>query len=581
MHVHSRASLLHLIKSCGKEKNLSEVRRIHTDIIQRKWIPKDVYISTALISSYAKCGALVEAREIFDQLQVHSVVSWTALICGYAQQGFNEKALKCFREMEDEGIFPDALTYNCLLKACSGVGSLEIGESIENEIRKQGLLDQNHFLGASLVHMYAKCGSLEKAHEVLEKLPERSVVTWNALMAGYSQHGCGEEILKCFKEMKDEGIAPDPVTYICVLKACGIADCLKLGEEIDADVRKQGLLQKDIVLGTTLLDMYAKCGALDKAREIFELLPRQDVVCWNALISGYDRHGLGEDALKCFRQMQDEGIRPNAITYISVLKACGLVGCLEIGKEIDAKFRKQKSLRNNIALGTALVDMYVKCDSVEKARDVFEQLPVQNVVTWNSLIAGYAQKGLVHKTLELYRMMQDKGVTPDAVTFVCILKVCSIVKSLETGKSIHSEIRKRGLLEKDIVLSNTLIDMYIKCGELEEAREVCRQLPERNVASWTILMGGYIELGLGEEAMECFRRMENEGLRPDVVAYICILKSCAVVGSLQTGRGIDDEVRKQGLLQKDSALGNALIDMYAKCGALKRAQEVFEQLPVW
>ena len=173
--------------------------------------------------------------------------------------------------MLDAGISPDAVNYMCVLKACRAVRSLEMGEDIDTEVRKRGLLQSNIALGSELVDMYAKCGALEKAREVFECLPERNVVSWSALIAGYVQQRLGDEALNCFRRMQEyAGVCPDAVTYLCVLKACSIAGSLEIGEDINRVVQKRGLFPENVNLGTALVDMYAKCGAVDKAWEVFE-----------------------------------------------------------------------------------------------------------------------------------------------------------------------------------------------------------------------------------------------------------------------------------------------------------------------
>ena len=378
-----------MLKTCAKEKNLSKARQIHADLIKKELIFEDVYVATALLSTYAKCGAFEKALEVFEEIPVRNVVTWNALIAGYSQHGFGSKALECFNQMRDEQISPDVITYTSVLKACGIVKSLETGRVIDVEVRTKGLLQKDVMLGNSLVDMYAKCGALEKAQEVFDELPVRNVVTWNALITGYTQQEVGDQALKCFRQMQDEGISPTAVTYVCILKVCGFLRSLKTGEGIDLEIRKRKLLQKDVMLGNTLVDMYAKCGALEKAQHVFEQLPYHTVVSWTALISGYVENGLGDEALKCFQKMKDEGIAPNAVTYTCILKACGIVNARDVGEGIDVEVRKKGLLKKDILLGTAVVDMYVKCGAPKKAQGVFNELPIRDDLSWNALISGY------------------------------------------------------------------------------------------------------------------------------------------------------------------------------------------------
>ena len=217
------------------------------------------------------------------------------------------------------------------------IGSLEIGENLVARIRKEGLLLKDIMLGNALVDMYTKCNALEKAQELFEQLPSRNVVSWNVLIAGYTQNGFGHEALKNFRQMQSAGVCPDPVTYISILKACGIVGSLEIGQDIDTEVRKKGLLQKDVVLGTALVGMYSKCGALEKAQEVLDQLPVRNVVTWSALISGYVQNGIGDKALKCFDHMQLMGISPDIVTYICSLKACSSIGDIDEGRKIQTK----------------------------------------------------------------------------------------------------------------------------------------------------------------------------------------------------------------------------------------------------
>ena len=476
INFHDRVTLLNLIKLCGKEKKLWKVRRIHVDLLKRNLIRKDVYIATSLITTYAKCGAPEEAREVFEQLGEPSVVSWNALISGYAHSQLGDEALKCFKYMQNVGVIPDVVTYICVLKACGIIGSYEIAHEIEVEVRKKELVHKHVKLGNALVDMYFKCGALEKAREVFDHLTVRDVVSWNVLITGYAQHGLGDEALKCFRQMKDAKIFPDVVTYVCILKACGTVGSLEVGQDIDVEVRKRGLLQKDVMLGTSLVDMYCKCGALEKAQEVFAHLPMWNVVTWSVLINGYVQHGLDHEALKCFRKMEEVGTSPDEITYICILKACGSVGSLEIGEEIDAKVRKQGLLQKDIVLGTALVDMYSKCGALKKAGEVFEYLPVQNVVSWSALISGYAQLGQTNVVWNLYRRMRREGVVPNFVTFTVMLNACSHAGLVKDGEKLFNEMCVVYDLTPSLEHYTCMIDLFGRAGHFDKAKALLEKV---------------------------------------------------------------------------------------------------------
>ncbi|KAI5055236.1 hypothetical protein GOP47_0030381 [Adiantum capillus-veneris] len=430
--------------------------------------------------------------------------------------------------------------------------------------------------------MYAKCGALGHAKRVFDELHLKDVVSWNALIAGYAQQGYAEKAIKSFHQMQQEGLFPDEVTFACALKACASLRAAKRGKEIHAWIITNELFLNNIVLGNALLDMYAKCGAIQKARQIFDEIPARDVVSWNALIAGHCQHEHNEEALKCFERMKGEGLSPDVMTFGCILKACGSLGETAKGEKIHAEICTKGFLGRSEVLGNALVDMYAKCGALNKAEQVLHKLPVRNVVSWNTLIAGYCLHGPVEEALACFERMKEEGLSPDEVTFGSVVKACSSVGSCERGMEIHAEIARKQYVGRATVPGNALVDMYAKCNELLKAREVFDELPFRDVVSWTALIAGYSQRGHGEEALKCFDQMRCEGISPDRVTFACILKACSITGAIDKGKDLHSEIaRKDLLLRKDALLGGALVDMYANCGALEMAREVFiDELPI-
>jgi pentatricopeptide repeat protein len=357
--------------------------------------------------------------------------------------------------MQAEVVHPDAVSYVLGLKACATVGTRDKGRKLHVEIQGKGFLRNNVFIGSSLIDMYAKCGSLPEAQEVFEHLTCRNVVTWTALIAGFVLHGQGKEALRVYHEMQSDGVTPNVVTYICALKACSSIRAIEKGQEIHAHIERHGLLETDLAVGNTLIDMYAKFGLLPKARKVFDELPSRNIVSWTALIAGYTEHGYGDEALECFAEMQGKGFSPNAATFICGLRACGSTGAIGRGHEIHAEIERRGLLDAGPSLGNSLIDMYAKCGSLSKAQEVFDHLPARDIVSWNSLLAGYAEHDRGEEVLVYFDKMQDGCVSPDAVTFVCSLKACGSTGAIEKGQEIHAEVERQGLLERNPFISST------------------------------------------------------------------------------------------------------------------------------
>ncbi|KAI5062732.1 hypothetical protein GOP47_0023271 [Adiantum capillus-veneris] len=568
------------LKACGIIRAEGRGKQIHEEIAKHGILEGDLMLGNALVNMYAKCGALSKARQVLEELPARNIVSWSTLIIGYAQYGQGHNALKCFRQMQEEGLTPNDVTFICLLKACASMGAADKGQEIHFEIARHGLLGKSIVLGNALVDMYAKCGALSKAERVLEELPTRDVVSWSALICGYAEHGQGEDALNCFEKMRCEGVPPNIVTFICILKACGTTSSIHKGEQIHDEIARQGLLEKDSTLGNALVDMYAKCGALAKARGVLNELPVRDVVSWSALIAGYVQRGQGEDALDCLNSMQREGLSPDYVTFAFVLKACSSIGDIKKGEEIHDEIVRKGLLKKDVTLGNALVDMYAKCGALAKAKQVLKELPVRDVVSWSALIAGYADKGQGQDALDCLEQMQSEGLSPNSITYISILKACGSIRAVDKGEQIHAEIATKGLLKDNIKLGNALVDMYAKSGAIAKAQEIMEELSICDAISWSAIITGYVQRGQGEEGLRCFERMLCKGSPPDEVIFVCVLKACASMGAADKGKRIHDEINRQGLLGKDLVLGNALVDMYAKCGALAKAQQILDELPV-
>ncbi|KAI5075041.1 hypothetical protein GOP47_0011002 [Adiantum capillus-veneris] len=607
-------SFVNSLKACAKRQDLYQGSRIHADIRDSGLLEKNIYLGNSLVSMYAKCGALVRAQQVVDELRVRDVVSWTALITGYVQHGQGKEALCCFCRMRSEGLSPNAITYACILKACGITQEVDMGEQMHGEIVNKGLLENNVVLGSALVDMYAKCGVFSKARKVLDELPVRNVVSWSALIAGYVRQGQGEEALGCFQKMKSEGLSPDAITYACILKACGITQDANMGKQIHDEIASQGLLEKEIMVGSALVDMYAKCGAFTKAHKMLDELPVHDVVSWSALIARYAQEGKGQEALSCFQKMRSKGFSPNAITYACILKACGITQDIDMGKQIHDEIVSQGLLGKDVVLGSALVDMYAKCGVLAKAQNVLDKLPVRDAVTWSALIAGYAQQGHGHEALGCFKRMRSEGFSPDAVTYACVLKACGITQDVGMGEKIHEKIASQGLLKDYVKLGNALVDMYVKCGLLAKAQNIFDELPVRNVVSWSALIAGYAQKGQAQEALGCFQRMrsegispnlsswnaliggyaqqglaketlgcfqwmQHEGVSPDAITFVNVLNACSHSGLLDEGHMYFDNMRETYGILPDKEHYTCMVDLFGRARLFDKATRVIKMMP--
>ncbi|KAI5068818.1 hypothetical protein GOP47_0017163 [Adiantum capillus-veneris] len=567
--------LIFFVQNCRREKKQDIALRLHA-YLHENGFETHPALGNRLISLLIEVGSVCHAQQVFDSLDLKDERSWNILITGHVKHGRLQVGLSLYEKMEKiASLNPSGYSYAALLKACAQLKDVERGCAIHAEIVRKGLLAGDAFIGSTLVDMYIKHGSLAKAQEVFNIMPTRSVVVWTTLIAGFVEQGRGEEALRYVEQMRREGITPDAVTFVCSLKACGCIGATDKVHILHAELVKQGL-EGELLLGSTLVDVYAKCGLLEDAQGVFNKLEHTDMVAWTTLISGYVDAGFEEEALSCFERMQTQGFSPCQVTVLSGLRACIGIGSLLKGQEIHADIVR-KGMEKDLFVGSALVDMYGKCFSLTDAQSVLNKLPARNVVSWTALISGYTEHGYGEQALYCFDKMEDEGISPCMITFVSVLKACGSIGAIEKGLEVHAEIGRKGLLETEVFIGSILVDMYAKCGLLFKAAEVFDHLPVRNAVSWTALIGGYVEHGGSEEALTRFEEMQRQHFVPAPATYVCSLKACTSEGFAIAGEEIHAEITSKGL-EGELLIGNALIDLYVKCGLLLEAQDVFERL---
>ncbi|KAI5067676.1 hypothetical protein GOP47_0018204 [Adiantum capillus-veneris] len=365
--------------------NLKEVQEAHLEIVE-KGFENDLFVGSTLVDSYVKCGGLSEAHGVFSQMPVRSVVSWTALIAGYADNGLSEEAVDCYEQMQKQGFLPNEVTLICILKACATLRALVKGEEVHTDICQKGYC--NPLLESTLVDMYAKCGSHLEAYAVLKKLSVQDVVAWNALIAGYVEYELGQEALTCFEQMQDGDVPVDAFTAVCVLKACGDTGASDKGFDVHTEIILKSF-ESDPFVGNTLVDMYGKCGLLVEARKVFDGLEVKDLVSWNAMLRGYGANYEGTKTLQLFECMQEHGMKPDAMTFTSVLSACSHVNCAQRGLDLFKLMSIDYAIIPTIDHFTCVVDLLARSGQLHEAEKLLGSMTgAQSKEMWLALLSA-------------------------------------------------------------------------------------------------------------------------------------------------------------------------------------------------
>eukprot|EP00250_Pteridium_aquilinum_P008242 c17797_g1_i2 orf=176-2521(+) len=567
----SREAIYTFLQVCNKKRDLAGGRQVQSLMIMGD-LNRLAALGDHLIRLFAACsGTLLESSLVFCTITQPTSYTWQAIIFAHATMEQYEKALQLYTRMQEEGFVPCGFVLSSTLKACGHLACTHHGRSIHDHLVAYGL-EGNLILGSSLVDMYAKCGNLDDALLLFNRSREQDIVSWNVLISRWP----AEEVHLLFEKMQEAGIQPDQVTYISVLKSCLSMHDVEKGLQVHCLVVERGF-ESDLVVGGSLVDMYAKHGKFDYARSVFNRLPEQNVQIWSALISGYVQNGIGLEALILFEEMQKGGVNPNPITFSSILKACSTIGCLDKGRYVYGLYVKCGFVLD-LFVGSSLIDMFVKCENLDDARAVFDKLPRKNIVAWSALIGGYAQYGKAQEALQLFKKMQARGIEADEVTFSYALKACSSSAALEQGRGIHALIIERGL-ESDSFVGSTLVDMYGKLTCLEDAIAVFERIPRRDVVTWSALIGSVGHSGDFSSALNHYRRMEEAGLSPDEVTFLCLLTACSRQGLVKEGNLILNSMMVDYGIMPTCAHYNLLIDLYGNADCFSEAEDLLEIMP--
>ncbi|GMJ14823.1 hypothetical protein like AT3G13770 [Hibiscus trionum] len=372
-------------------------------------------------------------------------------------------------------------------------------------------------------------------------------------------------------EMKFEG-------YDTLLNACMKTRAFREGQRVHAHMIKTRYLPP-VYLRNRLIIFYGKCDRLREARNVLDEMPEKNVVSWTAMISAYSQRGFASQALDLFVQMLRSVTEPNEFTFATVLSSCTSTFGFELGRQIHSLIIK-RTLDTHIFVGSSLLDMYAKAGRIHEAREVFESLPERDVVSCTAIISGYAQLGLDAEALEQFRRLNLEGMTSNYVTYASVLTALSGLAALDLGKQVHSHIL-RGNLPFYVVLQNSLIDMYSKCGNLIYSRRIFDNMPERTVISWNAMLVGYSKHGMGREVVELYELMRNENkIKPDSVTLLGVLSGCSHGGMEDVGLKIFDEmVNGKDGVEPDIEHYGCVVDLLGRAGRVEEAFEFIKKMP--
>ncbi|GAA0155810.1 hypothetical protein LIER_13453 [Lithospermum erythrorhizon] len=414
----------------------------------------DVSIDNALIQLYSRVGYLSEAEKVFNNIECKDVVSWTAMISCYEDNGLPERAVETYKLMQIEGIIPDEVTVASVLSACASLGLLDMGIKLHDFAKRSGFTTCI-VVTNSLIDLYSKCNCIDKALEVFHQIPDKDVISWTSIILGLKVNNRNFESLVYFRQMKLV-LDPNDVTLMTILSACARIGALNCGKEIHAHVLRNGL-GFDGFLPNALLDLYVRCGRMASAWNQFNM-QKQDVASWNILLTGCAQREHGVVAVELFQKMINSEVKPDAVTFISLLCACSRSGMVMEGLDYFSSMNTKYSIIPNLKHYACVVDLLGRAGKLDEALNFIHKIPLE----------------------------------PDSAIWGALLHACRIHRRFDIGKIAARNIFQ--MEEVNVGYYILLCNLYSDCGKWDELAELRRTMREKGVTidpgcSWVEVKG--------------------------------------------------------------------------------------------
>jgi pentatricopeptide repeat protein len=570
----SKSACIKLLSSCRTKDDLARGKKLHRFITTTAFA-SDVFVMTAILRMYGKCGCLEGSCQAFAEMEKKDLISYTTMIGVYAQNGKGIEAIRLLNQMEHDGFKPDTAAFVSALDACDSYSHLPHGLGLHDSMKKYGI--EGDVIGATaLIKMYGKCGNLDAARELFDRMPERNVISWNTMLSAYAQHKRVAEAMRIMKRMHDANVKPDRVSLLIMLDACANCKLQEEGEQIHSLILKEGL-DGDITLGNALVNMYGKCDNLRKASEIFDSMPDHDLVSWNTMITIHAQQRQSQSIPQLVNQMQQEGLLLDNVSFVSIFNAFSCSSAVVDAKRFHGCIMNSR-VELDVVVSSAIVNMYGKCGDLEEAKRMYHKIVEKNVIACNTMISLYVQHDQIMEAFEIFTQMQNEGISPDEVTFSCMLDACARYGALAKGGKLHLLIIESGH-QFDTILVTSLVYMYGKCGNLDEGMRAFEGMPGQDMVSLTAMAAVYAQHGRTIEAVKLSQN--KTGLEEDDVMLVSILSGCSHSGLMEeacyyfTWIFVSSHTVLPAIEHYVS-----MIDLLGRAGCLNKAEAIVNEMPI-
>jgi pentatricopeptide repeat protein len=525
-----------ILSSCASCETLCQGKQLH--VAANYEIDRNIILRNSVLNLYCKCGAFGDMERTFNDMYTRDVFTWNAMLSGCVRCEKPHIVLPLYYQMMEEGAIPDGITFVALLSCHL---SLAVAKQIHVRLRSSKY-ESDVVVGTALVNIYGKCGNPVDAEMGFDDINYPNVFSWNAMISVYAQQGNYNKALNVFNKMTWEGISADKVTFHSIFSLCTKPEYLVSGKWLHTLAITRGI-DSDVLLGNALINMYGKCGEVSSAFVAFERMTKHDHFSWNALIVAYAQGGSGEDALKAFHRMVWEGVMPDKVTFSSILSVCSSPQSLGKGRELHVHIRGSCADMDQV-VGNALVSMYGKCDSIDDSMKSFYYMRDQN-----------------------------------DVSFIAILSICANQVALEEGMKLHA-IMVESELQPMGMTTNALLNMYGKCGSIDDAEIMFDRMLKYDLVSWNIMISAYSQNGEVQNVFLVLKKMEAAQVSPDSATFVSILSACSHGGYVDEGWFFLKYMQHAYDITPSSDHYNCMVDLLGRVGLKDEAEALVNQMPV-
>ncbi|WRX30019.1 Pentatricopeptide repeat - like 10 [Theobroma cacao] len=542
-----------ILQSCNTHNFILLGKQLHSFFLKKGILSSTITIGNRLLQLYSRCSTMTETWKLFDEMPHRNCFSWNTI----------------HAHMVVEGLEFDPVLWSALINLYGKCGDLDSASRVLNLMK-----EPDDFSLSALISGYASCGRMTYARRLFDKISDPSVVLWNSLISGHALNNEEIEALALFNKMREKKVQEDFSSIAVVLSACSSLCISEHVKQMHGHAHKIGVIH-DVIIASTLIDAYSKCGRpndackffselqaydtvllnsmitvysscgrIEDAKYLFKTMPTKSLISWNSMIVGLSQNGCPIEALDTFCKMNKLDLMMDKFSLASVISACASISCIELGEQVFAK-ATLIGLESDQVISTSLVDFYCKCGLVEYGKKIFDTMTKSDEISWNSMLMGYATNGHGFEALALFNEMRNAGARPTDITFTGVLSACDHCGLLEEGRKWFDSMKWDYHIDPGIEHYSCMVDLYARAGCLEEAMNLIEQMPfKEDVSLWSSVLRGCVAHGdksLGKKVAEQIIELdpENSG------AYVQLSSLFATSGEWETSAAVRSIMREK------------------------------------